>query len=256
MSEGYRLAALTEARGYRALDPVAALRSYDLAAASAEPHLLIGADRTAPWVRAHLAGPARPVQRLAGRVVLADGTDLGAVCAGAGEAARTLDVDGHWVLRAAGSAEPGAAGAPDGAADAADRLEGTIAGIWAGLLGRERIGREENFFDLGGSSLLLVAAQAGVNEALGTDLTVVDLFGHPTVRDLARHLATTGMRTADGTSPADPGVPEPDAAGRPAEPTAPSAASALDRARRQNQRRRTAQAARRTTAQQKGDNHG
>ncbi|MCG6498072.1 KR domain-containing protein [Kitasatospora sp. A2-31] len=115
MSEGYRLAALTEARGYRALDAVAALRSYDLAASTAEPHLLIGADRTAPWVRAHLAGPARPVQRLAGRVVLADGADLGAVCTGAGEAARRLDVDGHWVLRAAGSAEPGGSAAPDGA---------------------------------------------------------------------------------------------------------------------------------------------
>ncbi|WP_395293100.1 amino acid adenylation domain-containing protein [Kitasatospora hibisci] len=262
MSEGYRLAALTEARGYRALDPVAALRSYDLAVSTAEPHLLIGADRTAPWVRAHLAGPARPVQRLAGRVVLADGADLGAVCTGAGEAARRLDVDGHWVLRAAGSSEPGVSGAPDGAAEAADRLEETIAALWAGVLGRERIGREENFFDLGGSSLLLVAAQAGVNEALGTDLTVVDLFGHPTVRDLARHLAGSGVRAADGTSPAAggaspaTGAPENGTAGRPAGPTAPGAPSALDRARLQNQRRRTAQAARRTTAQQKGDNHG
>ncbi|MFD8478558.1 amino acid adenylation domain-containing protein [Kitasatospora sp. NPDC059673] len=256
MSEGYRLAALTEARGYRALDPVAALRSYDLATSVAEPHLLIGADRTAPWVRAHLAGPARPVQRLAGRVVLADGADLGAVCAGAGEAARALAVEGHWVLRAAGSAEPGAAGAADGgAADAEARLEETIAGLWAGVLGRERIGREENFFDLGGSSLLLVAAQARVNEALGTDLTVVDLFGHPTVRGLARHLAASGVRTADAAPPETAAGTPDSAVGRPAGPTAPSAPSALERARQQAQRRRGAQAARRTTAQQKGDKH-
>ncbi|MGF1432469.1 KR domain-containing protein, partial [Kitasatospora sp. LaBMicrA B282] len=262
MSEGYQLAALTEARGYRALDPVAALRSYDLAARFTEPHLLIGADRTAPWVRSHLAGPLRAVQRLAGRVVLADGADLGAVAAAATSAARTLGVADHWVLRAAGSAEPGAGGAAAGGAGDADRLEETIAGLWAGVLGRERVGREENFFDLGGSSLLLVAAQAAVNEALGCELTVVDLFGHPTVRGLARHLGAAGVRAGDGLPGGPDDVPDgtgaaPGAASeQPTDEPATGAQSVLDRARRQAQRRRAAQAARRTTAEQKGDHHG
>ncbi|MER5296625.1 amino acid adenylation domain-containing protein, partial [Streptomyces pharetrae] len=59
MSRGYGLTALTEARGYRLLDAPAALRSFDLARTLDEPHLLIGADRTAPWVRSHVVAPVR-----------------------------------------------------------------------------------------------------------------------------------------------------------------------------------------------------
>ncbi|MFD0381939.1 SDR family oxidoreductase [Streptomyces stramineus] len=79
MSEGYGLKALSEARGYRVLDAAAGLRSYDLVRSLDEPHVLIGADRGAPWVRGHVLAPARPVHRLAGRVALEDGADIGAV---------------------------------------------------------------------------------------------------------------------------------------------------------------------------------
>ncbi|WP_461030464.1 SDR family NAD(P)-dependent oxidoreductase, partial [Streptomyces sparsus] len=79
MSEGYGLRALSEARGYRALDAVAALRSFDLVRALDEPHVLVGADSGAPWVGSHVLAPARPVQRLVGRVALVDDADLGAV---------------------------------------------------------------------------------------------------------------------------------------------------------------------------------
>ncbi|MGW2240746.1 SDR family NAD(P)-dependent oxidoreductase, partial [Streptomyces sp. NPDC001759] len=88
VSRGYRLAALTEARGYRLLDAPAALRSFDLARSLDVPHLLIGADRTAPWVRSHVTAPVRPVRRPAARVGLADGADLGALYRAAGDAAR------------------------------------------------------------------------------------------------------------------------------------------------------------------------
>ncbi|MFJ8923571.1 amino acid adenylation domain-containing protein [Streptomyces sp. NPDC102415] len=65
----------------------------------------------------------------------------------------------------------------------------TVAAIWRDVLGLEHIGSDDNFFDLGGHSLLIVRVQARLAEALGRDIPVVDLFGHPTVRTLARHLA-------------------------------------------------------------------
>ncbi|BAU81364.1 actinomycin synthetase II [Streptomyces laurentii] len=227
MSSGYGLTALTEARGYRVLDATAALRSLDLARTLPEPHLLIGADRTAPWVRSHLAEPARGVRRLAGRVALEEGADLGALHHAAVGAAGSAP----WVLRAAGSAER-----PPATEERQHDLEQRIAALWCGVLGRDRIGREDNFFDLGGNSLLLVSAQNAVNQAFGSEVTVVDLFAHPTVRDLAGHLAAR--------------LP---AAGTP-DDTAGDAPSGLDRAKEQAQRQRAARA-RRTPRNGKGRGH-
>ncbi|MFD0381940.1 beta-ketoacyl synthase N-terminal-like domain-containing protein [Streptomyces stramineus] len=70
------------------------------------------------------------------------------------------------------------------------------------------MGVEENFFDLGGHSLLLVRATTAVNEELGCELTVVDLFSHPSVKALARHLADTGVAAVPGGAPAAPAPAE------------------------------------------------
>jgi non-ribosomal peptide synthetase component F len=76
-------------------------------------------------------------------------------------------------------------------ADGAPRTEteGRIAAIWRELFEVEAIGLDENFFDLGGHSLLLLRAHARLREDLGRDLPVVALLRFPTVRALARHLS-------------------------------------------------------------------
>jgi amino acid adenylation domain-containing protein len=68
-------------------------------------------------------------------------------------------------------------------------LERSIAGVWRELLGVERIGLQDNFFDLGAHSLLIVRAHSRLREALGRELAVVDLFRHSSVGALARHLS-------------------------------------------------------------------
>ncbi|MGW5600891.1 amino acid adenylation domain-containing protein [Streptomyces rochei] len=225
MSRGYGLTALTEARGYRLLDVPAALRSFDLARTLDEPHLLIGADRTAPWVRSHVVAPVRQTRRLTARVGLEDGTDLGALYRAAADAARATGLrDEVWTLCSAGttahsdSTETG---------EELRRLESRVAEVWRGVLGRDRVGRDDNFFDLGGNSLLLVTARTAVNRAFGTDLSVVDLFAHPTVRDLARHLSAT--RAGSPTVADQPARQE---------------TGGLDRAKEQAQRQRAARARR------------
>jgi amino acid adenylation domain-containing protein len=67
-------------------------------------------------------------------------------------------------------------------------LERTIAEIYRDLLRVGRVGLHDNFFDLGGHSLLIVRAHQKLKEALGKEIAVLDLFRFPTVAALARHL--------------------------------------------------------------------
>jgi amino acid adenylation domain-containing protein len=85
-------------------------------------------------------------------------------------------------------AEPSEARPDDVAwAEPQSTLERTIAGIYGDLL-RSRVGLHDNFFDLGGHSLLIVRAHQKLKAALGREIPVLDLFRFSTVAALARHL--------------------------------------------------------------------
>jgi amino acid adenylation domain-containing protein len=87
--------------------------------------------------------------------------------------------------------------APDGAGYEAEgpyvaprsELERLIAGVWKETLGVERVGVRDNFFNLGGHSLLLIRVNNRLREALRIELPVVELFKYPTVSTLAEHLS-------------------------------------------------------------------
>jgi hypothetical protein len=51
------------------------------------------------------------------------------------------------------------------------------------------VGTNDNFFDLGGHSLLMVRLQARLNDAFQTDLSMMDLFRCSTIGSLARLLS-------------------------------------------------------------------
>jgi amino acid adenylation domain-containing protein len=88
--------------------------------------------------------------------------------------------------------------------------ERDVAALWAEVLGVERMGVDDNFFDLGGHSLLLARVQTLLGERLGRPVPLLKLIEHSTVRTLARFL--------------DGGAEE-----------APAAEESRDRARRQRQ---------------------
>jgi natural product biosynthesis luciferase-like monooxygenase protein len=92
--------------------------------------------------------------------------------------------------RTAAGAAPPAAGVPD------NPLEKTIAGIWQEVLGLASVGTTENFFDLGGHSLLVVQVQRRLREATGQEVAITDMFRLPTIRALAEHLGGGGASTA------------------------------------------------------------
>jgi len=68
-------------------------------------------------------------------------------------------------------------------------LEKAIAEIWRELLRVEQVGVHDNFFDLGGHSLLIVQAHRRLREITEKDLTVADLFRFTTIRALAEYLS-------------------------------------------------------------------
>lgn len=73
-----------------------------------------------------------------------------------------------------------------------DSTEERLADLIAAILGRDRVSVQENFFDLGATSLQLVLFQRRVSEAMGRQVAITDIFAHPNIRDLSAFLAGTG----------------------------------------------------------------
>jgi amino acid adenylation domain-containing protein len=66
--------------------------------------------------------------------------------------------------------------------------EEVLSGIWCEVLKLDRVGVGDNFFDLGGHSLLLAQLQQKLQIALGRNVSLISLFQHPTIRDFAKFL--------------------------------------------------------------------
>jgi aspartate racemase len=68
-----------------------------------------------------------------------------------------------------------------------NELEKSIADSWCQVLGLNKAGVNDNFFDLGGDSFGLMKAHALLEQILGRQVPVTDLFRYPTIRGLADH---------------------------------------------------------------------
>ncbi|MCV7173754.1 amino acid adenylation domain-containing protein, partial [Mycobacterium manitobense] len=106
-----------------------------------------------------------------------------------------LTVNGKLDTRALPAPEYHAAG--DRYRAPATPAEEILTGIFGEVLGVERVGADDSFFDLGGDSILAMRAIAAVNRALDGGLSVRALFESPTVAHLATRLGEDG----DGRAP-------------------------------------------------------
>ncbi|HYH82550.1 MAG TPA: amino acid adenylation domain-containing protein [Longimicrobium sp.] len=80
--------------------------------------------------------------------------------------------------------------------------EAVLAGIWAEVLGVERVGAGDGFFDLGGHSLLAVQVLSRVRQALGVDVVLGDLFRQPVLADFAAWLDGAARAALPAIEPA------------------------------------------------------
>ena len=195
--------AAAASRGFVPIDDAAGLESLLSALAQDRVNLLIGLDRRNEHIIAELApdhlrstevvvaysGEAdEPALREAAATVLARSdvpvrfTRVEGIPRGSGG-----EVDQAAVLtiaRAAAGAgrrrytEPGT------------DLERTLAAIWSDVLGRDQVGRDDTFFELGGNSLRAAQLVARINGALPNRMAVHQLYDHPTVGRLAEVLGS------------------------------------------------------------------
>lgn len=123
--------------------------------------------------------------------------------------------------RRAGQPRPALDGARVAPADALERL---VAGIWEEVLGIEGLGAQDDFFALGGDSLMALQIRGRLREQTGVDLTPEDLLGEPTIAATAarvrayraRHTSSEHAETVysgqEYASPSD-ALPAPDFTG-------------------------------------------
>ncbi|MBY8885155.1 amino acid adenylation domain-containing protein [Streptomyces sp. PTM05] len=148
----------------------------------------------------------------------------------------------------ADGAVPLDAGTATGSA-ARSPMERTVAAVWARALGHDVFGVRDNFFDIGGHSMLLATVREHLARELDRPLAILTLFEHPTIESLAGHLtASDGDRTGSPTRAPAQG------AGRPTPLTdgAPADDPAAKRLKRGNARLRAMRAQQRGAADPAG----
>ncbi|WP_437755425.1 amino acid adenylation domain-containing protein [Sorangium sp. So ce1389] len=136
----------------------------------------------------------------------------GALLYGTGERVRTLN-DGRleWQDRR-GAPASAAAGANEPQEYVAPRtpIEETLAQFWREVLGVERIGAHDNFFDLGGNSLSSTLVLVRIHETWGVEVPAHRIFQAPTLAALAAAIESEQAAVGgvdDGATPRRPAYP-------------------------------------------------
>jgi hypothetical protein len=106
----------------------------------------------------------------------------------------------HAALRALAESTERSGQAGEGGAPLSE-TEQTVAHVWSTILGIDGLGRQANFFDLGGQSLLATQVTTRIRNALGLNVPVDVLFEHATVADFAAQLDAIRYANAPSQAP-------------------------------------------------------
>lgn len=66
-----------------------------------------------------------------------------------------------------------------------NKVEKELVELWMEMLGGREIGIDDNFFDIGGNSLKVISLMGKIGKSYPGEITVADIYNHPTVRELA-----------------------------------------------------------------------
>lgn len=92
---------------------------------------------------------------------------------------------------------------PAPATAAGDEIETALARIWCKALRRDQVGADDNFFDLGGTSLQLLDVHAAIRATLKADAKLLDLFRHSRIRSQAEWIRGAGAADVSGRQAQD-----------------------------------------------------
>jgi acyl-CoA synthetase (AMP-forming)/AMP-acid ligase II/acyl carrier protein len=79
-----------------------------------------------------------------------------------------------------------------------NELEKLLAGLWKTALRQDKVGVNDNFFDVGGDSLLLTSLHRRLQTELKRDIPITDLFQFPTIHSLAGRLGEKNQEAGLG----------------------------------------------------------
>jgi acyl carrier protein len=82
-------------------------------------------------------------------------------------------------------------------------IERMLATIWQDVLHVEMVGLHDNFFDLGGHSLLLVRIHSKLQDVFRTNISIIDMFKYPTIHALTTHFGQNKSEPALSRQHAD-----------------------------------------------------
>lgn len=100
---------------------------------------------------------------------------------------------------------PGPVDSPGEVAKPRSRIDRTLVEIWEQTLGIGQVGIDDNFFDIGGHSLLAMRVFAAIEKRLGRRLPIALLFEAPTVRELSDHLSSDARSASPSLIKMSPG---------------------------------------------------
>ena len=82
-------------------------------------------------------------------------------------------------------------------------MEETLARIWAEVLGVERIGIHDDFFDLGGHSLMATSMISRVRTEIGIEMPLQSIFEAPTLEAFAERILVMHFLSEHSNKPPD-----------------------------------------------------
>lgn len=211
MSRGFAMQQLSRSRGYYSLLHDQAIHSFQAALSQDCAHLLIGLDGSKPAIRRHLDSSPLALQELSACVVSQNGEPLARHLGELGVADRfsTLSHCGfrrldHVPLTADGQIDRVQLlvqtqeislhkQAPE------TEVEKALAEIWAEVLGVGRVGRQDNFFDLGGHSLSAVQITFKIRQLFNLEFPLKNFLEAPVLGVQAQQLETKLLQQVDAS---------------------------------------------------------
>jgi aryl carrier-like protein len=73
-----------------------------------------------------------------------------------------------------------------------NEIEKIVANTWKDILQLDKVGIDDNFFDLGGNSINIIHVNSRLKQELQKDIAIVTLFEYPTIRTFLQYLAQQG----------------------------------------------------------------
>lgn len=191
ISQGMALTGQAPIRGYQMMAPHEALMSLSVAAAQPLPFVLVGLDPGGRTTRRYMAGPPRLTRRIVARINEPNAVDqITRVLA----PIRVLDRYGTPTSCEVVQGGP----VPYRPAEPLSDIERRIASVWREVLNQRKIRRDDDFFELGGTSLQMAQMHQRVCRELDRDLRWSDVLRTRTISAIAALLdgpSTEGVDT-------------------------------------------------------------